>query len=321
MREIKIEKSDSGQRFDKFLKKYLREAPGSFVYKMLRKKNIKLNGKKAEGREILCEGDLATLYLSDETVEKFRGTKAEYAAVYPEGALRVIFENENFIFVNKEAGVLSQKAHPDDISLVEYLLGYLQKKGEWSPEDIFTPGVCNRLDRNTSGIVLAGKNLAAARRLSEMLRRREPDKYYLTIVQGRMTEKQVLKGYLQKDEGKNRVAVYDEPAPGRAAIETHYEPLCDNGAYTLLRVKLVTGKTHQIRAHLAGTGHPVLGDVKYGGKPYRKQRQQLLHAARVVFPEVKEYPEISKKSFCADLPDYFREIAEELFGQIEGMVI
>jgi 23S rRNA pseudouridine955/2504/2580 synthase len=323
MREITIEKKDSGQRFDKFLKKYLREAPGSFVYKMLRKKNIKLNGKKAEGKEALQAGDVVTLYLSEDTLAKFCGQ----AVRYPTTKMSVVYEDENFIFLDKPAGMLSQKAKKDDVSLVEYLLGYLQDKGEWKTADTFTPGVCNRLDRNTSGLVLAGKTLAAVQYLSELLKTRELDKYYLTIVENTMDRPSTLKGFLEKDEKKNRVRIYAEPGAGREAVETFYEPLCrsEQGLYTLLRVKLITGKTHQIRAHLAQAGHPLLGDVKYGGKPYGNQNSQLLHAWQIMFPKQKNFSENGTSSaeewfpkmrgccFTAPPPENFQKIGRELF--------
>jgi 23S rRNA pseudouridine955/2504/2580 synthase len=314
MKEITVKKTDSGQRFDKFLKKYLRAAPGSFIYKMLRKKNIKLNGKKAEGKELLQPGDVVALYLSDETLAKFRGESDRPLQIYPTTELSIVYEDENYLFIDKPAGMLSQKAKKEDISLVEYMLGFLQKKGEWSPGNTFTPGICNRLDRNTSGLVLAGKSLAAVQLLSELLKTRELDKYYLTIVENVMETPSVLKGFLQKDETKNRVMVYSQAGVGREPIETAYEPLCNNGRYTLLRVKLVTGKTHQIRAHLADSGHPVLGDLKYGAKPYRGLRCQLLHAWQIVFPQREELAEISGKCFDAPLPKKFLQIKEELFG-------
>lgn len=313
MREFTIEGTDSGQRLDKYLKKYLREAPGSFIYKMLRKKNIKLNGAKAEGKELLQSGDVVTLYLSDETVDKFRKIPDAAQESYPVTDLRIAYEDENFIFPVKPSGMLSQKAKKDDVSLVEYLLGFLQKKGQWSLSDTFTPGVCNRLDRNTSGLVLAGKNLAAVRWLSELLKTRDLQKYYITVVEGAVREPQTLKGYLWKDEKTNRVTVCDKPAAGAGAIETRYEPLAQGKGYTLLKIELVTGKTHQIRAHLAGTGHPVLGDLKYGGHPYHGRRQQLLHAWQVVFPENSEYPELSGVCVEAKLPDDICKVLRELF--------
>lgn len=315
MRELTISRTESGQRIDKYLKKYLREAPGSFIYKMLRKKNIKLNGKKAQGGELLQENDVVTLYLAEDTIAKFRGGDSHSPVKYPVMQMDVVYEDEDFIFLNKHAGILSQRAGKDDESLVEYLLGYLQNKGAWKPGDACTPSICNRLDRNTSGIVLAGKNFLALQALSGLIKSGDIKKYYLTVAEGVIREKARLSGFLQKDEKKNKARVLAEGGAGLVPIETHIEPVCNNGDYTLLRVRLVTGKPHQIRAHLSGIGHPVLGDIKYGGKPYGGQRQQLLHAWRIIFPGVPDYPNISGHTFTAPPPGYFQKIVEELFGE------
>ena len=315
MREITIIRAESGQRFDKYLKKYLCEAPGSFIYKMLRKKNIKLNGKRAQGSELLRENDVVTLYLAEDTIRKFRGGGELSQVQYPVMQMDVVYEDEDFIFLNKRAGILSQRAGKEDVSLVEYLLGYLQSKGVWKPGDLYTPSICNRLDRNTSGIVLAGKNLLALQELSGLLKSGDIKKYYLTVVEGVIREKARLTGFLQKDGNKNRVRVLAEGGKGFVPIETHIEPVSNNGVYTLLRVRLVTGKPHQIRAHLSSIGHPVLGDIKYGGKSYGGRRQQLLHAWKVIFPEISDYPDISRGTFTAPPPGYFKEIVEELFDE------
>lgn len=320
MREIRIGKKDGGQRLDKFLKKYMREASAGFLYKMLRKKNITLNGKKAEGKELLGEGDVVMLYLAEDTIAKFRGEGVRSAIVYPTTELSIIYEDADFVFINKETGMLSQRAKKEDCSLVEYLLGYLQQKGEWGPEEPFTPGICNRLDRNTSGLVLSGKNLASVRVLSELLKSRGLRKYYLTVVEGVMSEPRRLDGYLSKDRERNVATVFDGDGRGRTPVETRYEPLCDNGVCTLLNVELVTGKTHQIRAHLASIGHPLAGDLKYGGKPVQGQRGQLLHAWQTVFPddaacpELAGYPQICGRTFTAPPPVRFREQLDRLFG-------
>jgi len=312
MREITIGKNESGQRFDKFLQKYLKEASKSFIYKMLRKKNIKLNNGKAEGKEMLSEGDKVTIYFSEETLQKFCGEKMNEK--YPVMDLDILYEDEEVVFINKPAGLLSQKAKIEDTSLVEYFLGYLQSSGEWQGNEAFTPGICNRLDRNTSGIVIAGKTLKGLQKMSELLKKRTLDKYYLTIVEGVMKEPAVIKGYLTKDEKQNKVQIYDKEAPGRSYIETGYEPLTDNGTYTLLRVKLITGKTHQIRSHLGSIGHPLIGDKKYGGRPYPGLTGYLLHAEEICMPELDEpFEKISKRKFKAPLPNVFRKVKKELF--------
>ncbi len=313
MKELIIQNNDSGQRLDKYLQKYMGEAPRGFLYKMLRKKNIKLNGSRAEGREILSTGDRVSLYLSEETIEKFRKETSQVR--YPQGQLDILYEDENVVLLDKPAGMLSQKARREDVSLVEYLLGYLQSRGEWQPGGTFTPGICNRLDRNTSGIVVAGKSLAGLQKMSELLRERRVDKYYLAVVEGVMKEPEMIHGFLRKDEKTNQATIYDEAGEGRSYIETGYEPLADNGSYTLLRVKLITGKTHQIRSHLGSIGHPLLGDVKYGGGKYRGLPGYLLHSSEIQFPELPEpFRQLSGRCVRAPLPQQFEKITRELEG-------
>ena len=316
MREIIIGKNESGQRFDKFLQKYLKEASKSFIYKMLRKKNIKLNQGKAEGNEMLCEGDKVAIYFSEETLQKFRGEME--LEKYPVTDLDILFEDEQVAFINKPAGMLSQKAKPEDRSLVEYFLGYMQSSGKWKGDEAFTPGICNRLDRNTSGIVIAGKTLQGLQKMSELLKERTLDKYYLTIVEGVMKEPAIIKGYLSKDEAINKVQIFDTDAPGRAYIETGYEPLCNNGKHTFLRVKLITGKTHQIRSHLGSIGHSLLGDKKYGGQAYPGLKSYLLHAEKICMPVLEmPFENLSEKSFLAPLPKKFEKIKNELFKGVD----
>lgn len=314
MRELTIGRNDSGQRLDKFLQKYLKRASKGFIYKMLRKKNIKLDGSRAEGCEILAEGNRIVLYLSEETIQKFCGDTE--SRDYPVTDLQILYEDTDVVLINKPVGMLSQKAKPEDTSLVEYFLGYLQSKGEWQPGGTFTPGICNRLDRGTSGIVIAGKSLAGLQKMSEILKNRWLDKYYLTVVEGVMTSPQVIRGYLRKDSTSNRVMIYDQDGEGRSYIETGYEPLADNGRYTLLRVKLITGKTHQIRSHLGSIGHPLAGDVKYGGRRLDGVKGFLLHAHEIQFPRLPApFDRISEKCFAAPLPQDFIEVKKELFGK------
>ena len=314
MREISIEKNESGQRLDKFLQKYLREAPKGFIYKMLRKKNIKLNDKRAEGKEILTVGDIISIYFSDETIDKFRG--AQIGIRYPRRKLDILYEDDEVALINKPAGMLSQKAKKDDTTLVEYFLGYLQESGKWRQEGAFTPSVCNRLDRNTSGLVIAGKSLPGLQKMSELLKERAIDKYYTTIVEGVMREPSVIRGYLCKDAKTNKVMIYDEAGPERTFIETGYEPVRDNGDYTLLRVKLITGKTHQIRSHLGSIGHPLMADIKYGGKKVVGERSFFLHAAKLCFPPLEEpFHGLSEREIQAPLPARFENKIGQLFGK------
>ena len=327
MREIVIRENESGQRLDKFLAKYMALAPKSFFYKMMRKKNITLNGKKAQGKEQLKQGDMVKLFLSDETVEKFRPKQT----VYARKELDILYEDRHTLFVNKPAGMLSQKAKPSDQSLVEYLTAYLLESGQLTEEELrtFHPSVCNRLDRNTSGIVAAGKTLAALQTLSAMFRERSVRKYYLCLVYGVVSGEKKIRAFLTKDGRTNRVTVERKKGtPNSGAdisdgkesfIETEYRALRTDGEVTLMEVHLITGKTHQIRAHLAAEGYPIIGDYKYGNRDvndiFRRKyglTSQLLHSYRLCFPECEgELAELSGKEIKAPVPDLFRRICRE----------
>ncbi len=322
MRELMFQE-DAGQRLDKYLRKYLKLAPKSFLYRMLRKKNIVLNGKKADGSEKLKQGDVIRLYLSDETLEKFREEDRSYP-VWPD--LEIVYEDRQVLMVNKPAGMLSQKAAPEDVSLNEYLVGYLLAGGQVTRESLagFTPGVCNRLDRNTSGLVIGAKTLGAAQEIGRLLKERQAGKYYLALVKGTIRRGERIRGWLVKDRKKNQVTVSREPAEGGAPIETAYEPLASNGAMTLLKVELVTGKTHQIRSHLAGTGHPLAGDGKYGDATFNRYfreryrlNSQFLHSWKIEFPAMDApFDALSRRTVTAEPPELFRKIlqAEGLEG-------
>lgn len=321
MRQIKISKNEAGQRADKLLAKYLNRAPKSFLYKMMRKKNITLNGKKMQGNEILAEGDEVKLFLSDETVEKFQAdaTAGSRAGSHAVSRIPVIYEDEHILLLNKPAGVLSQKAQPQDVSAVEYLLEYLLASGSITAGELrtFRPSVCNRLDRNTSGILVAGKSLIGLQTMSALLRDRTVHKYYLCIVKGTMTGSQHLKGYLVKDPRTNTVTIREEPGDGEAlAIETKYRALQSQNGLTLLEVLLVTGRSHQIRAHLASIGHPIVGDPKYGDEALNRRYRtgcgvtgQLLHAWRLVFPQIDgALSYLSGREYAAAVPEVFDRV-------------
>lgn len=316
MQEIQIAANEAGQRLDKLLAKYLSEAPKSFLYKMLRKKNIVLNGKKASGNEKLVAGDSVKLFLSDETIQKF---SKEITVCKSNAKLDILYEDDDILLVNKPAGMLSQKAEAKDISLVEHLISYLLESGQLTRENLksFKPSICNRLDRNTSGLVVCGKSLKGLQTMGQLFKERTLKKYYRCIVAGNVTEKQYVKGYLIKDEKKNQVAVSDTYFPESQEIETEYRPIQQLKQGTLLEVHLITGKTHQIRAHLASRGHAIIGDYKYGSREindrYKKEYQlshQLLHAYRLEVPKTKELPQLSEKMFVAPLPKQFQKIIE-----------
>lgn len=307
MREFQINHNEAGQRFDKYLKKLLANAPGSFVYKMLRKKNITLNGKKADGTEKLVAGDNVKLFLADDTFEKFAkgaSANAEYQSLKTLSGteLEVVYEDEDILVINKPAEMLSQKAVPTDVSANEYILHYLIEKGELTEEMMrtFKPSICNRLDRNTSGLLIAGKTLKGLQDMASALKERTVQKYYRCIVKGEVRKDSYIKGWLIKDEKTNKVAIFKDKPDGKLseaaqAIETEYRIVKASGGYTELEVHLITGRSHQIRAHLASIGHPIVGDTKYGDKGVNARfakdvhvKSQLLHAYRMVFEDGKE---------------------------------
>ena len=290
MRELNITTREEGQRLDKILSKYLNKAPKSFVYKMLRKKNIKLNGKKATGNEKLSQGDQVCIYLAEDTINKFR---EEVKAGKQKIKLDVLYEDENVIMVNKPWGILSQKSKPEDISINDQIIPYAVNQGLISEKElqVVKPSICNRLDRNTTGIIICGISIEGLQTMAEMLKHRDMEKYYLCIVKGKLERTQKVSAYLKKDEKTNKVKVSKQEIAGASHIETAYEPVISNDEFTLLKVELITGKTHQIRAHLASIGHPLIGDFKYGDKKINQEmkqrfglKDQLLHCTEIVFP-------------------------------------
>lgn len=317
MRTVIINQNEAGQRLDKFLLKYMNLAGKSFIYKMLRKKNIVLNNKKCDGSERLNSGDEVKLFLSEETIQKFIEAKTSQIDI-DTSALNIIYEDDNIMIIDKPAGMLSQKAESGDISLVELITAYLIKSGSITEENLntFKPAVCNRLDRNTSGLVVAGKSLAGLQVMAEAFKKRTISKYYLCVVDGVITTKSRVDAYIYKDEAANKVTLCGADHEEAQHIITEYEPICDNGSLTLLRVHLITGRSHQIRAHLSALGHPVIGDNKYGNimlnRKFRKEygvKNQLLHAYELIMPKFNERLEnISGHTFTARLPEDFEAV-------------
>lgn len=329
MQSIKITTRNEGQRLDRFLVKIMPDAPKSFFYKMLRKKNIVLNGKKAEGGERLSDGDEISLFLSDDTIAGFKG-KQDNPGISP-CSLDIIYEDSDILVINKPAGMLSQKACKDDISAVEYINAYLKQKPSIEDTAGFSAGICNRLDRNTSGLIVAGKTVRGLQWMNSIFRERELKKYYLCIVKGYIDKGARLDGYLVKHGNHNNVTITQYETPGSSRIITEYEPLqygsYRNDKYTLLKVRLVTGKAHQIRAHLKSTGNPLIGDAKYGYKDLYQifksgfgLRHQLLHAWRL---EIGDKPGIPEKYhgmvFEAPFPEKFTDIMEGLGMDIQNI--
>lgn len=346
---LKIKHIDAGGRLDKYLLKFLKDAPTGFIYKMLRKKNIVLNGKKAAGNEFLKENDEVKLFLADETIVKFGGkvtlsqtADREYVATAEDSVEsssddslynflkslkwefdepKVIYEDRDIIILNKPVNVLSQIAKTGDISMNEWLISYLINSGSLTAEDMFTikPAVVNRLDRNTSGIILAGKTLTGLRFLSDIIKTRELTKYYLTIVKGEIPKSFTDEAYLLKNDNHNIVKIYKDKIEGTDYIKTAYEVLQVKDGHSLLKVELITGKSHQIRAHLSFLGYPVIGDGKYGLKSentnYRRMglNSQFLHSYEIKFPKLKgEFAYLSGNSFSANLPERLEKVANKL---------
>lgn len=314
MQQLTITDLEAGQRLNKYMMKYLNQAPSSFIYKMLRKKNITRNGKKASGDEILECGDVIKVFLADETIEKFRVEGSAQASGQKPGiTLQILYQDPDILAVHKPVGVLSQKAQKNDYSINEAIVDYCLSMRILSEKQLetFHPSISNRLDRNTSGIILAGISLKGSQMLARILKGHTCEKYYYTIVAGEMKQCIHEKAYIVKDTKKNQSKIQKHESPGAAMIETAFTPLCTKNGFTLLQVQLFTGKSHQIRAHLQSLGYPMAGDTKYGNPAVNRMlreryhlNHQLLHAGRLVLPDI---PEITDP-----LPAEFQNVADGL---------
>ncbi len=289
MTEITIKKNDAGQRADRFLAKAYPNLKAALICKLMRKKRIKLNGAKAEPNVILKEGDVLRFYLSDELLAKepIKG-EFDFRDISPE--INVIYEDENILLVDKPVGLVVHEDNDNSAdTLINRVLSYLYQRGEYDPEheNSFVPALVNRIDRNTSGIVIAAKNAEALRVLNQKVRDREIQKLYLCEVIGTpKPEQATLTAYLKKLSDENRVIISDNRQPGYLTIKTKYRVLESNGELSLVEIDLLTGRTHQIRAHFAHIGHPLLGDGKYGDNVFNKRyhaKTQALCSYRLVF--------------------------------------
>ena len=287
MKEFTIRSNDAGQRLDRFLAKAVPLLPASLAQKYIRIKRIKLNGARADRDTRLKEGDLLQLYINDEFFDKPREDNAYLTVASPK--LSIVYEDDQILLVDKRPG---QAVHPHDgaeygRTLIDHIQAYLYQKKEWSPrgENAFTPALCNRIDRNTGGIVIAAKTAEALRVMNQKIKDRELDKRYLAIVEGTPIPKEgSLRGYLFKDAKKNRVFVTDTPQTGAKTCQTNYRVLASAKGLSLVECELITGRTHQIRAQFAHAGHPLLGDGKYGKLDKQSGRNyQALYSYKLTF--------------------------------------
>lgn len=314
MKELTIQHNDAGQRLDRFLAKAVPLLPASLAQKYIRIKRIKLNGARAERDTRLKEGDVLQLYINDEFFDKPREDNAYLTVASPK--LNIVYEDDQILLVDKRPGLA---VHPHDgaeygRTLIDHIQAYLYQKHEWSPrsENSFTPALCNRIDRNTGGIVIAAKTAEALRVMNQKIKDREMDKRYLAIVEGTPRPKEgSLKGYLFKDAKQNRVFVTDTPQPGSKSCQTDYRILSSANGLSLVECKLITGRTHQIRAQFAHAGHPLLGDGKYGKLDKRFDRNyQALYSYRLRFDfttDAGSLDYLNGKSFQVEQVDFVAE--------------
>lgn len=311
MRELTVKKNDAGQRLDKFLTKTVKGLPQSMMYKLIRTKKIKVNRKRAEQSYMLCEGDTVQLFIREEFFDSPEKDNGALSRIKPK--LSVVYEDENIILLNKRPGVL---VHEDtegaDNTLLMHMKAYLYQKGEYDPkeESSFAPALCNRIDRNTGGIVIGAKNAEALRDMNERIRDGYMNKFYLCLVHGVPKRKEdKLYAYLRKNSKDNTVEVRKTPFTGAKEIITGYRVLDAHNDSSLLEIELFTGRTHQIRAHMAYLGYPLVGDGKYGINRNEKQRgykYQALYAYRLEFAKTDRSDSLSYlegKSFCVDEGD------------------
>lgn len=313
MKSITITGNDAGQRLDKFILKTFDKMPRSLMFKEIRKKNIKVNRKRCTPEQILNENDVLELYLNDDVLhirEKY------YDFLRASAQLDIIYEDDNLILLNKKVGILCHTDGRDYTdNLVARLKRYLYEKGEWSPEtSSFTPSLANRIDRNTGGIVIGAKNANALKIINDKIKSREIEKYYLAVVHGKMPEKsETLTAYLTKDEKNNKVSVTDHEVLNAKEIITQYAVLDYYDGASLLEVKLLTGRTHQIRAHLAHIGHPLFGDGKYGAEKGRYRQALYSYKLKFHFADENELSYLNNKVFQAEDIKLLKDYKERKF--------
>lgn len=314
MKSFTITKNDAGQRLDRFIAKTVPLLPASLAQKYIRLKRIKVNGQRAQRDTRLVAGDLVEMYVNDEFFDTPKEENAYLTVATPK--LNIVYEDENILLVDKKPGMA---VHPHDgaeygRTLIDHIQAYLYAKGEWKPrqEHAFAPALCNRIDRNTGGIVIAAKNAEALRIMNQKVKDRELDKRYLAVIHGVMKpENGELKGYLFKDAKKNRVYVTKTSQPGSKTCITKYQTLKKSRDLSLVECELITGRTHQIRAQFAASGHPLLGDGKYGKAETKYNRKfQALYSYRLTFSFTTDagiLEPLRGKSFQVEDVDFVRE--------------
>lgn len=318
---IEIGTNEAGQRLDKFLRKYLKDVPLSAIFKALRKGDIRVNGKKGKEKDVLVEGDVIEIKYLQSVVQKQKKKKNFQEVDF--SALQIVYEDDNILLVEKWPGVLVHSDRKDGpATLTDYALSYLYKKGDYVPENelTFTPASCNRLDRNTSGIVFFGKNFEALKLVNEMIRERHVKKYYCALVKGKIKAGR-YEAYITKDDENNTAEVFKEKKPNTKKIAMDVSVIQTNGAFSFLEIELITGRSHQLRAHLAFLGNPIIGDPKYGNRELNSffenkfgLNYQFLYAYKVIFKEVPERLEYLKnKTVAYALPPIFKKIKKDVF--------
>jgi len=317
MKQITVTNEMASQRLDKYLQRLLPACPKSLLYKQLRKKNITLNSSKATGSELVKAGDVISVFFSDETYEKFAAGEEINTGVFEKAfaslkGIEPVYEDDRMIVFNKPAGILSQSVEKSDLSVNEYLVGYLLHKGLVSKESLkqFRPSVCNRLDRNTSGLILCSKTLEGSRYLSDKIREKDLEKYYLALVSGNFNGPSCESLYVIKNEKENKLEFVTPDTPGAMMIKTGFEAVKCGDRISLVKVRLYTGKSHQIRAHLSHLGFPILGDRKYGNEnSYSQAKRQMLHSYRTVLEDGID--------LTAPVPCDMKQIAYKELGSFE----
>ncbi|MGB7606015.1 MAG: RluA family pseudouridine synthase [Lutisporaceae bacterium] len=318
MKQITITENEAEQRLDRFLRKYLKDYKLGDIYKLFRTNKVKVNNKKHKENYMLQVGDIIQLYISEEI--KTEAVKS----VGADKPIDIVYEDDNLMLVNKPFGLLTHPDSPgDNDTLIDRVLYYLQQGENYSSSMTFTPSVCNRLDRNTGGLVVVAKNYTALKSMNKLIRERKIKKLYLCVVKGFIKDAGEVKNFLVKDEEQNKVEILDHDQDGAREVYTRYKPIKSNEDYTLLEVELITGRPHQIRAHFASIGHPIVGDVKYGDKQINRifrdsfrLNHQFLYAYKLKFKEAETGLEYLKgETFNSKLPDSFESIVQQLFSK------